>query len=477
MNLILFNSNFLPLHKMNPNNLLICTHRSFYFTFSQVFLRCMFFALTAVMAQLSAVAQEPQKQPQEKWAACWASAMQGAYKYSAPVSLNDPSHLYLINPDLRFAFPNASTEGASNQTIRLIVKPDLYGNEYRLRFSNFFGTRNVTFNAVTVGVQDYAGNVIPGTIRRVRFNGSSQLSVRPGQLIYSDGIQSPADPADPLLRGKNFVVSFAVAGSTGPMTYHGLGLETSYVSAPNSGDHTGDIHDAAFPNSTTEVFFLDELDVQASTDTAVVCVFGASIEDGQSSTINGNDRWSNDLSRRLHEVYGDKVSVVNEGIAGNTVVNPTGTGPAAVDRLGRDVLGLSGVTSVVWMEGINDFGLNNNTPAAVIAGYENGISRFHNAGLKVIGGTITTSLGCKTLSNWGTTTTDSKRRITNDFIRHSGLYDSVADLDSATIDPITGELKPEFVPDSSIGSPGDKLHPNRAGYQAMANTVDLSAVR
>ena len=76
----------------------------------------------------------------------------------------------------------------------------------------------------------------------------------------------------------------------------------------------------------------------------------------------------------------------------------------------------------------------------------------------------------------GTPVTDAKRRATNDFIRHSGLYDSVADMDTATLDPGTGELKPEFVPDSSIGGPGDKTHPNRAGYQASANTIDLKVV-
>jgi hypothetical protein len=50
------------------------------------------------------------------------------------------------------------------------------------------------------------------------------------------------------------------------------------------------------------------------------------------------------------------------------------------------------------------------------------------------------------------------------------------DFDKATIDPSTGELKAEFQPNSSIGGPGDKLHPNRLGYQAMGNAFDLGAV-
>ena len=274
--------------------------------------------------------------------------MQGAYVYSPPAPLDSPFHIYAINPDLRFAFPNATTDGAVEQTFRLIVKPDLFGEGYRLRFSNFFGTQAVTLKAISVAVQDYAGNIIPGTLREVTFGRAGTVTIQPGKLVYSDGFRSPADPDDPLLKGRNFAISFAVQGKSGPMTYHNSAFTTSYISPPNSGDHTEDIHDFAFPHSTTAVFFLDALDVIASADTAVVCAFGASTTDGTASTINGNDRWSNDLSIRLHEAYGNKVSVVNEGIAGNTVVNPAFIGPAAVDRLNRDVLGLSGLTSLVW---------------------------------------------------------------------------------------------------------------------------------
>ena len=52
----------------------------------------------------------------------------------------------------------------------------------------------------------------------------------------------------------------------------------------------------------------------------------------------------------------------------------------------------------------------------------------------------------------------------------------MVDFDSATIDPATGGLKPEFVPESTTGGPGDKLHPNRAGYAAMANAVDITTL-
>jgi lysophospholipase L1-like esterase len=411
----------------------------------------------------------------KKWVACWASAMQGPYIYYPPPPLNSPYHLYSVNPDLRFAIPNP-TDGAIEQTFRLIIKPDLFGEEYRLRFSNFFGTQAVTLKAVSVAIQDHGGNIIPGTLRDVTFDAATSIVIQPGKLRYSDGIKSPVAVDDPLLPGRNFAISFAIQGKSGPMTWHLNGLNTSYISAQNSGDHTKDIHDFAFPNSTTAVFFLDAVDVMAPADTVVVCAFGDSLTDGLFSTLNENDRWCNDLSIRLHEAYGNKISVVNEGISGNTVIKPSLLGPTALDRLDRDVLGLSGLTHVIWLQGVNDFGANNATTNAVIAGLKEGISRLHRADIKVIGATLTSSLNCTIFPAWGSGATDGKRRATNDFIRHADLYDSVADMDAATLDAKTGELKPEFVPDSSIGSPGDKLHLNRAGCQAMADSVDLKAL-
>jgi lysophospholipase L1-like esterase len=380
-----------------------------------------------------------------------------------------------------FAFPNGNTDGVVDQTLRLIVKPDLWGRFVRLRFSNFFGTQAISFSKVTVALQAYGANLVPGTSSQVSFGGQPSVTILPGQRIYSDPIllkfASDADDTNvPVVVGRNLAVSLAVHEKTGPVTYHSQALSTSYISPPGSGDHTDDLSDAAYPYSMSSWFFLDAVDVWARSDTAVVCAFGDSITDGTFSTLNGNDRWSDRLSVRLHQEYGNRVSVVNEGIGGNTVVNPPQTAPAAVDRLDRDVLELSGLSAVVWLEGINDFGAENNTAAAVIAGFKDGVARMHTRGVKVVGATITASLGCTMLPSWGSSTTDTKRDQVNAFIRQSGIYDRVADMDAATVDPSTGQLKAEFVPDSTKGGPGDLLHLNRAGYQAMANSIDLSVL-
>ncbi len=94
-------------------------------------------------------------------------------------------------------------------------------------------------------------------------------------------------------------------------------------------------------------------------------------------------------------------------------------------------------------------------------------------GVRIIGATLTSALG-STNANHGSAEQDAKRKALNEFIRTGGLLDGVADFDAATIDPKTGGMQAEFVPESTTGGPGDKLHPNRVGYLAMGMAIDLS---
>jgi lysophospholipase L1-like esterase len=134
---------------------------------------------------------------------------------------------------------------------------------------------------------------------------------------------------------------------------------------------------------------------------------------------------------------------------------------------------LSGVSTVIWLEGINDFGKTANASVeAVQAGMKDVVGRLRAKGVRVIGATVVSALGAGG-GNHGSADEDAKRKALNEFIRNSGLFDGVADFDKATIDPQTGGLRPEMVPESTTGGAGDKLHPNRAGYQAMGMSIDL----
>ena len=157
-----------------------------------------------------------------------------------------------------------------------------------------------------------------------------------------------------------------------------------------------------------------------------------------------------------------RASVVNAGIGGNrspgrrrtTRQRPSRADLPASSGSTATCSGLSGLTTVVWLEGIND--LSSGTSAeAVIAGLKEGIRRLHaHGGVRVIGATITSSLGATTAS--GTPDVDARRKTINAFIRTSGIFDGIVDFDGATRDATTGGLRAEFQPNSSIGGAGDR---------------------
>ena len=313
----------------------------------------------------------------------------------------------------------------------------------------------------------------------VTFAGKPAVTIAPGESTWSDAVALPFVTEAAALVGRRLAVTFHATGDSGPMTWHAKALTTSYVTAPGA---VAADDEAAFPFSTASWYFLDAVDMMAPADTQLIVAFGDSITDGTASTLNGEDRWPNVLSRRLHAL-GRKASVVNAGIGGNQVVGPAqyspqkpfAGGPSAGARLERDVLSLSGLAAVIWLEGINDFSRNGNAEvAAVETGMKEVVARLRARapGVRVIGATVVSALGSSNAAH-GSPEQDAKRKALNEFIRTSGLFDGVADFDKATLDPQTGGLKAEFVPESTTGGPGDKLHPNRAGYLAMSLAIDL----
>ena len=438
-------------------------------------------ARTIVLATVLLLAAVPAQG--QKWATSWIAADQGPY----------PVGTALGQPDLRFAFPAADADGsiagARDQSFRLAVPPALWGRTVRIRLSNAFGQKPVTFDGAFVGLQSSGANIMPGSNRPVTFDrGKKAATVPPGQLAWSDPVTLPfvSNPAAPELAGRRLLVSFHVSGpnngGTGPMTWHAAALNASYVTAPGAGA-IGEIEDdGAFPNSTTSTFFLDALDVQAPADTKVAVALGDGVVDGAGSTPGGADRWTDALNRRL-TAAGIHVVVVNAGIAGNQDLTlgdppaaPVPGGPAAVSRLDRDVLSLSGVTHVVWLEGSNDLSaLGHAAPDAVMAGFASSVARLHAKvpGLRVIGATLISTAG-STAPTHAVAGVEGARQALNAAISGTGTpFDGVIDFDAATTDRNTGQLRAEFKAFPGSPAPSDGVLPNRAGYIAMADAVDL----
>lgn len=421
------------------------------------------------------VLSQPTMAQNEKWVTTWVGSVQGPYPVGNPSA----------QPNLSAVFPTPAL-GANNQSFRLIVRPDIWGKQTRVRLSNALGTQPITFENVYVGLQLGSAEIVKGSNQPVSFGGKKSITIAAGQSAWSDPVKLPfvQKLGDANLEGRNMAVSFYIPGTSGPMTWHAKALTTSYVTAPNAGSKTSDETEASFPFSTASWFFLDAVDMIAPTSTKVIMGFGDSITDGTASTMNGDDRWPDVLSRRLHKAYGNKVVVLNAGIGGNQVAGPAEYsptkpfpgGPSSSMRLERDVLSLSGVTTVIWLEGINDFSKNGNASTqAVIDAMTDGVRRLNAASINVIGATVTSAFGSSSAAH-GFQEQDDKRKVLNQFIRTSPIFSSYIDFDEVILDPATGQMKPEFVPDSTIGGAGDKLHPNRVGYQAMGNSINLKQV-
>ena len=410
----------------------------------------------------------------QHWVTAWAGSVQGPYPVGNPSA----------QPDLEFALPSA-VAGAKDQTFRLIVKPELWGRQARVRFSNAFGTKPLAIDGVFVGLQSSGATLLPFSNRSVLFAGKKGVTVPPGGQTWSDGVALPfvSNPAAPELVGRKLAVSFHVVDETGPPTWHAKAMQTSYMTPPGAGALGELDDDSAYPNSTTSWFFMDALDMAADPGTKLVVCFGDSITDGTASTLNGDDRWPDVLARRLRGAN-SRFSVVNAGIGGNQVVGPAAYGadqpfpggPSALARLARDVAGLSGVTHVIWLEGINDFSDNGKASFEQVRdGMLKGVAmlRAKIPGVRVLGATLTGVAHTASAAHQPPEV-DQKRHAFNAFVRDDkGPFDGVVDFDAATRDPASGAIRPEFVPSSTIGGPGDGLHPNRAGYLAMGNAVDL----
>ena len=286
---------------------------------------------------------------------------------------------------------------------------------------------------------------------------------------------------------QTLAISLYVANDVGKPSEHYTARQTSYLTATGTGDHAADTSSGVFTQQDTSRPYVEGIDVPAPASVGAVVTFGDSITDGYqgsapagipevASTVNANGRWPDDLARRLIAAH-IPLSGLNAGISGNKVLqngasgdNYDTYGPSALSRLQLDVLAQSGVTTVIWLEGINDIGQQPYaTPAQLEAWYIKGIAEMHAAGLRVLQGTLTPSGGAS--GEYGSSAGTAVREQVNTWIRTRSPANGVIDFDDAVRDP----SNPSIINPAYDG--GDHLHFNLAGYQAMADAVNLALVR
>ncbi|MGQ0334795.1 SGNH/GDSL hydrolase family protein [Halomonas elongata] len=361
-----------------------------------------------------------------------------------------------------FALPTGLPFHLWQQTIRQVAKVSVGGNRLRIVVSNAYGNRPLNIGAARVAKAGDESSTL-GTGEPLTFSGQRQVSIPPGARMISDPASLAVDALDEL------AISLYLPDPTPPATFHWDGRQTAYIGA---GDQVDAVQMSVDDTLTTRLF-LSALLVERPDTRHTVVAFGDSITDGNASTTDANHRWPDYLAERFAD---ESIAVLNAGISGARLLRSK-MGENALARFERDVLGHPGVDSVIVLMGINDIGWPGTlaadpalpTAERLIGAYRQLIARARLQGVRIIGATLLPFKGAlddTPMRGYYSAEKEALRQRINTWIRDSGEFDDIVDFDAMTRDPDRpARLHPEF--DS-----GDHLHPNDAGYEAMAEIIE-----
>ncbi|GAB3836626.1 SGNH/GDSL hydrolase family protein [Kribbella italica] len=371
-----------------------------------------------------------------------------------------------------------SATGLTDQSARYVVRPSVGGDKVRIRFTNIYGDRPVQIGGATVAKANAAtpamSDLDPASKRTLTFGGKTTATMNKGAELLSD----PVNLRVPDLA--TLVISVYYPTATGPTSWHAQTFQENYFGPGNLTNETaGTAYTTTRPCCWT---FLSGVDVQTSDADGAVVVLGDSIAEGVGSTANANNRWPDQLAERLAADHRrGTAGVLNVGLSGSRL-NRDGTEPIlgspgfeqlglnALARLNEDVLAQTRPETVITHLGINDLWMNGASADQIIAQLQQVNAQLKERGIRSLGATITPYEGFTTPGGW-TAEKETNRQAVNSWLRNSHTFDGVIDFDRVLRDP-AAPSKLNAAYDS-----GDHIHPNDAGYQAMANSIPLQLVR
>jgi lysophospholipase L1-like esterase len=351
-------------------------------------------------------------------------------------------------------------------TLRLVVNPTTGGRVVRIHVSNRFGRAPLRIGAATIALRASGAALVRGTVRKLTFAGR-------GAATLAAGADAVSDPVRLRVRAfRDLAVSIHVVRVAGGVTFHPFAFQTSYE---GPGRHVSERGGAAFTTTTRAWPLLAGVDVRAPRRAGAVVVFGASSVDGTGSPTDANHRFTDFLARRLARRPGPRLSVLNQGIAGNRLLvdGNSSFGPSLAHRSRKDVLLQPGVSDViVWLGSGNDFRIPPAASAAeVIRGFRALVTRLQRHGLNVVLATTSPSAGSAFPTADGVDALNAKVRAVNRWIRSTRLPDASVDLWKVLGD----RARPDFLAERYDS--GDGQHPNSAGYRAVAAAIRLLQLR
>lgn len=353
---------------------------------------------------------------------------------------------------------NPPPASLSNSVLRQVTHVSLGGSQLRVQFSNLFGNGPVTINSAHLAICK-ASPAVDSTIdtttdKALAFSGMASVTIAQGKEVWSDPIAFTVAPLG------NISITTAFGSVPSNVTGHSGSRTTSYL---QTGSSTVTAASMTSAMTTEHWFYISGIDVMAPASARAIVAIGDSITDGRGTDTNKNNRWTDDLSARLQANGAtSEVAILNQGIGATNLV---GTGTAAQARFSRDVLGQSGVRYVIVFDGVNDIG-GGASFASMKPVYDSLIIQAHSKGLLIYGATIT-PFGANA---YYTAAHESVRQQVNAYIK-SGVFDGFLDFDAALTD---GGNPPKLQTQYDTWAQTDGLHPSPAGYQKLADSVDLT---
>jgi lysophospholipase L1-like esterase len=360
----------------------------------------------------------------------------------------------------------AGSRSFENQTVRQIVYISAGGTRVRVKLSNEYGIGALIIGSAHIALQSTGASIVPASNRALTFGGQTSVAIAQGTVALSD----PVNLSVP--SNTSLTISLYVPQNTGFATYHENATQTAYISGP------GDFSDAvSFPTQETATsrYWLTFVEVLPQRNPGVLAVFGDSVSEGATTTLDANRRATDDLSRWFNPPREPaRLATLNQSTGCGRLLHDI-CGTSGLSRFERDVLNAAGITHVVLALGLGDIifptavGDPSQLASAdeIIAGIRQLISQARARGLKVYGATISPNEGT-TFPNVFLPENEAKRLAVNHWVRTSKEFDGVADYDLALRDPShPTRLLPAY-------AAPDKLHPNDAGHEALARAIALS---